>query len=267
MKRLPLSTVVVEEAAPHTAVVRLQRPHRANALDTQMGRDLLAAWAHVDAAIDGGDVRVVVLAAAGDGAFCGGADLKERDGMTDEAWAAQHAIFEDAIRAQLAVSVPVVAAVSGHAYAGGLELVLACDFAYGVPHARFAMTETTIGILPGLGGTQLLPRVVGERRAKELIFTGAAFPADDALAWGVLNRLCAPGELWTTTLATATTIAANAPLSVKAAKRVIHDGLQGDLAHGLGVELDGYRALVGTDDRREGVRSFAEKRRPDFRGR
>ena len=267
MRPLLLSTVVVEEAAAHVAVVRLQRPHRANALDTQMGRDLLSAWAHVSAAVDDGDVRVVVLAAAGDGAFCGGADLKERDGMSDEAWAAQHAIFEDAIRAQLSVAVPVVAAVSGHAYAGGLELVLACDFAYGVPHARFAMTEVMIGILPGLGGTQLLPRVVGERRAKELIFTGAPFSAADALAWGVLNRLCAPDALWSTTLQTATTIAANAPLSVKTAKRVIHEGLQGDLARGLAVELDGYRALVGTDDRREGVRSFAERRRPVFRGR
>ena len=267
MKALSLSTVVVDEAAAHVACVRLQRPQRANALDTQMGRDLIAAWAHVAAAIDDGDVRVVVLAAAGDGAFCGGADLKERDGMTDEQWAAQHAIFEHAVRAQLAIAVPVVAAVSGHAYAGGLELVLACDFAYGVPHARFAMTEVTIGILPGLGGTQLLPRVVGERRAKELLFTGMPFSADEALAWGVLNKLCARDALWATTMSTATTIAANAPLSVRAAKRVIHDGLQGDLARGLDVELDGYRALVGTDDRREGVASFAQKRRPVFRGR
>lgn len=267
MKALQLSTVVVDEAAPRVACVRLQRPQRANALDTQMGRDLLAAWAHVGESVDDGDVRVVVLAAAGDGAFCGGADLKERDGMTDAQWAAQHAIFEDAIRAQLSITVPVVAAVSGHAYAGGLELVLACDFAYGVPHARFAMTEVTIGILPGLGGTQLLPRVVGERRAKELIFTGAPFSADDALAWGVLNKLCPRDELWSTALSTATTIAANAPLSIRAAKRVIHDGLQGDLPRGLDVELDGYRALVGTDDRREGVKSFAEKRRPVFVGR
>lgn len=264
---LNLPTILVEEPCTHVVVVRLNRPHRANALDTQMGRDLLTAWAHIAAGVASGDVRVVVLAAAGDGAFCGGADLTERDGMSDEAWAAQHAIFEEAIRAQLAIPVPVLAAVSGHAYAGGLELALACDFAYGVPHARFAMTEVTIGILPGLGGTQLLPRVVGERRAKELICTGASFTADEAVAWGVLNRVCPPDALWDTTLATAAVVAGNAPLSVRAAKRVIHEGLQGDLARGLDVELEAYRTLVGTDDRREGVRSFADKRRPLFQGR
>lgn len=267
MRALHLSTVVVEEAAACVAVVRLNRPHRANALDTQMGRDLVAAWAHVSAAIDDGDVRVVVLAAAGDGAFCGGADLKERNGMSDEAWAAQHAIFETAIRAQLALAVPLVGAISGHAYAGGLELVLACDFAWGVPHGRFALTEVTLGILPGLGGTQLLSRAVGERRAKELIFTGTPFSADDALAWGVLNRICPRDELWSTTMSLASTIARHAPLSVRTAKHVIHEGLQGDLARGLEVELAGYHRLVGTEDRREGVTSFAQKRPPVFRGR
>jgi len=173
-------------------VVRLNRPRSANALNTQMGHDLCAAWAHVAAAVDAGAVRAVVLAAAGEGAFCGGADLKERDGMGDDAWAAQHAVFEAMVRAQPAVAVPVLGAVSGHAYAGGLELVLACDFAYGVAHARFALTEVTLGILPGLGGTQLLPRVVGERRAKELVCTGAAFSAADAHSWGILNKVCAP---------------------------------------------------------------------------
>ena len=162
---------------------------------------------------------------------------------------------------------PVIAAVNGHAYAGGLETVLVCDFAYAVSTARFALTEVTIGIMPGGGGTQTLPRIVGERRAKEIILTGRQFTAAQALEWGVLNRVCEPGTLMDAVTETARTICDNAPLSVRQARKAIHQGLQMDLRRGLMFEIEAYNRLVDTKDRREGVLAFNERRKPVFKGR
>jgi len=259
-------TLQIEAPEPHILVVRLNRPHVSNALNTQMGRDLHAVWTGITA--EPGDVRCIVFAAAGEKAFCGGGDLKERHGMTDAAWRHQHEIFERAYWAQLDCPIPIVAAVSGHAYAGGLEMVLASDFAYGVASARFALTEVTIGIMPGAGGTQTLPRIVGERRAKEIILTGRPFTAQDALDWGILNRVAETREeLAGAVMETALTIARNAPLSVRQAKRSVHFGLQMDIRTALRFEVECYNQLVGTEDRREGIASFNEKRKPVFKGR
>jgi enoyl-CoA hydratase len=161
----------------------------------------------------------------------------------------------------------VIAAVNGHAYAGGLEMMLACDFAYAVPAARFALTEVTLGIMPGAGGTQLLPRAVGERRAKELILTGRPFAAESARDWGLVNRLVEREALMDEALATAAAIADNAPLAVRQAKKAIHAGLQLDLRSGLLFEIEAYNRLVPSADRREGIRAFNEKRKPRFTGR
>ncbi|MBR0671250.1 enoyl-CoA hydratase/isomerase family protein [Neoroseomonas soli] len=258
-------TLALETPEPHILVVRLNRPHVSNALNTQMGRDLHAEWSRLIA--EPGDVRCVIFAAAGEKAFCGGGDLKERNGMTDAAWRAQHEIFERAFWTQMDCPIPIIAAVSGHAFAGGLEMVLASDFAYGVDTARFALTEVTIGIMPGAGGTQNLPRVVGERRAKEIILTGKPFTAAQALEWGILNRLCTADELMPAVMDTARTIAANAPLSVRQAKKSIHFGLQMDIRTALRFEIEAYNQLVNTEDRIEGIRSFNEKRKPVFKGR
>ena len=133
--------------------------------------------------------------------------------------------------------------------------------------ARFALTEVTLGIMPGAGGTQNLPRAVGERRAKELILSGRPFSAEEAHAWGMVNRLCAPESLAAEALETAVAIAANAPLSVRNAKRSIHHGLGMTLAEGMLFEIEAYNRLVGTEDRHEGIRSFNEKRKPKFTGR
>jgi enoyl-CoA hydratase/carnithine racemase len=146
-------------------------------------------------------------------------------------------------------------------------MVLAADFAYAVPTAKFALTETKLGIMPGGGGTQNLPRAVGERRAKELIFSAKPFTADEGLAWGVLNRICKPEALLAECLDTATAIASNGPLAVRQAKKAIHHGLQTDLSRGLWLEVEAYNRLVFTDDRLEGVRAFNEKRSPKFSGR
>lgn len=255
-------TIKVEVAAPGVAVLAFNRPEVANALSTQMGLELLEAWTALKA---NPDVRCVVLTGEGKH-FQAGADLKERNGMTDEAWAEQHKVFEAMIRAQLALEVPVIAAVNGAAMGGGCEMTLACDFAYAAETARFGLPEVTLGIMPGLGGTQLLTRSIGERRAVEILVSGRPLSAAEALEAGIVNRVVAAGELMAATLATATRIAANAPLSVKALKHVVHEGHHLDLAAAMELELAHYNRLFKTADRREGVASFNEKRTPDFKG-
>src|SRR5271168_1558929 len=205
-------TLLVERLDDNLLVVTLNRPQVSNAINTQMGRDLLELFTGLVAEPE--QARCIVLTGAGTKAFCGGGDLKERNGMTDAQWLAQHALFERAFRMILDCPIPLVAAVNGHAFAGGLELTLGCDFTYASRAARFALTEVTIGIMPGGTGTQTLPRIVGERRAKEIILTGRPFSAQQALDWGILNRVCEPGTLMDQVLETARTICDNALLSV-----------------------------------------------------
>ncbi len=266
LRELPsYETLLLECVDTHVLVATLNRPQALNAITTQMGLDLVDLWTRL--AVDAADYRCVVLTGAGDRAFCAGGDLKERHGMDDAHWRAQHEIFERAFQSLLEVPIPVIAAINGLAFGGGLETALGCDFLYAVRTARFALPETKIGIIPGGGGTQTLARAVGERRAKELIFRAAPFDADQALEWGVVNRLSEPGAVLDDALHTAGEIAANAPLAVRQAKKSIHWGLQSDLATGYRFEIEAYNRLVGSDDRREGVRAFNEKRKPEFKGR
>ena len=257
-------TLTVATPEPHILLVTLNRPEAANAMNTQLGRDLLALFDSI--ASDPAAQRCVVLTGAGSRAFCAGGDLKERNGMTDRQWQDQHLIFERAIRALLACPVPLIAAVNGAAYAGGLEIALTADFIYAAPHARFALTEVTLGIMPGAGGTQNLPRAVGARRAKEIMLTGTPFTAQEALEWGMVNRICPAGTLLADTLATAARIAANAPISVRQIKQSVNYGLSMDLASGMMFEIEAYNRMVPTADRREGILSFNAKRKPVFRG-
>jgi enoyl-CoA hydratase len=258
-------TIRAEDHGDGLVLLTLNRPQVANALNTQMGRDILAFFDAINAAP--AQARCVVVTGAGDRAFCAGGDLKERNGMTDEQWQDQHLLFERMIRAFIACPVPVIGAVNGAAYAGGCELALCCDFIYAAESVRFALTEVTLGIMPGAGGTQNLPRAVGERRAKEIILTGRPFTAQEAHDWGMVNRLCAPGRLVHEATETGRRIAENAPISVRQAKHAIHYGLQMDLASGMMLEIEAYNRMVPTEDRREGIASFNEKRKPDFKGR
>ena len=257
-------TLALEPRGDHLLLVTLNRPAALNAINTQMGRDLLDLFTRITA--EPGALRGAVLTGAGARAFCAGGDLKERDGMTQAEWQAQHEIFERAFAALVECSLPVIAAVNGHAFGGGLEIALCCDFIYAVPGARFAQSETRLGIMPGGMGTQNLPRAVGERRAKELILSARQFSAAEALDWGLVNRVCDPGKLLEEALATAQAIAENGPLAVRQAKKSIHYGLQMDLATGYRFEIEAYNRLVDTNDRREGVRAFNEKRKPKFEG-
>src|ERR1700676_3440357 len=231
-------TIRVEDQGGGLTLVTLNRPDVANAMNTQMGRDLLAFFEGVNA--EPLTHRCIVLTGAGDKAFCAGGDLKERQGMSDETGQAQHLLSERAIRTFIACPVPVLGAINGAAYAGGCELALCCDFIYAAETARFALTEVTLGIMPGAGGTQNLPRAVGERRAKEIILTGRPFTAAEAYEWGMVNRVCEPGRVVEEALETGRRIADNAPISVRQAKHAMHFGMQMDLASGMMLEIEAY---------------------------
>jgi len=248
----------------HVITVILNRPEQHNAMNTAMGEDLLACF---DALARDPDARAVVFTGAGDKAFCAGGDLKERNGMTDEAWRAQHVIFEQAALRVLRCPIPVIAAVEGFALAGGCELAILSDFIVASETAVFGVPETTLGIFPGIGGTQLLPRILGAPLAKELIFTGRRLKADEAKAVGLINHLVPAGQARAKAAEVAATIAKNGPIAVRQAKKAIAYGSETDLETAMILAIEAYNATVVTEDRLEGVRAFNEKRKPEFKGR
>ena len=258
------ATLALSNPLTHVLQVTLNRPEVSNAFNTQMATDLVHCFENL--ALGADDYRCVILTGAGERAFCAGGDLKERDAMSNAAWTEQHLVYERMIRAVIDCPVPLIAAVNGAAFGGGCELAAAVDFVYASENARFAMTETSLGIIPGAGGTQTLARAVGERRAKELIMSARRFSADDARKWGLVNEVFAAEQLLDEVLQTAACIAANAPLAVRQAKQAIHHGLQMSLADGLAFEIEAYNRTVPTGDRREGVRAFNEKRSANFKG-
>jgi enoyl-CoA hydratase/carnithine racemase len=258
------ATLALTNPLTHVLQITMNRPEVANAFNTQMATDLMHCFEQL--AQEPGDTRCIVLTGAGERAFCAGGDLKERDGMSNAAWTAQHLVYERMIRAIIDCPLPLIAAVNGAAYGGGCELAAAVDFVYASENARFAMTETSLGIIPGAGGTQTLARALGERRAKELIMSARRFDAVEARAWGLVNEVFAPEQLLDETLQTAARIAANAPIAVRQARQAIHRGLQMSLADGLAFEIEAYNRTVPTSDRREGVKAFNEKRAPEFKG-
>ena len=257
-------TLLLENPAPHVMMVKLNRPDAANSLNTLMGEELRALWSSFY--VEQGDTRCIILTGSGEKIFCAGGDLKERNGMTDAAWQRQHAIYEQMAMAMMNCPVPIIAAVNGAAFGGGCEMVALADFAYAATHARFALTEVTLGIMPGTMGTQNLPRAVGVRRAKEIILTGLPFNADESHTWGLVNRVCAPEALLEETLATAARIAENAPISTRQAKKSVSMAAQIDARNGFMFEIEAYNRMVDTEDRLEGVRAFNEKRKAEFKG-
>ena len=256
-----METLLTEQRGDGVLLVTLNRPAAGNSLSSRMARELLELWSAADTRAQ----RAIVLTGAGERIFCAGADLKERDGMTDAQWVEQHRLFERMRDALLDLPCPVIAAVNGAAYGGGAEIALACDFAYATPNARFALTEVRLGIMPGLGGALNLAQAAGERRAREVLLTGEPFGVDEALSWGVINRVSEDvvGEA----VATAARIAANAPLSVRAIRRTLGETRGLPMRQALEVELTHYDTLTPTADRREGIAAFNEKRSPRFEGR
>jgi methylglutaconyl-CoA hydratase len=211
-------------------------------------------------------LRVVVLTGQGQKAFCAGADLKERARMSD----AEVAGFHHGVRALLdglaALPQPVVAALNGVALGGGLELALACDLRLAAEGVEVGLPEVGLGIIPGAGGTQRLPRLVGAARAKDLILTGRRLGAVEALGWGLLSAVVPAGRLADEALALAGRVARHAPISLRQAKRAVDQGLHLPLAKALDLENRLYQDCLPTRDRQEALRAFAEKRPPVFTG-
>ena len=259
----PYECLLTERREDHVLLVTLNRPEVLNAMNMKMTGEMQDLLTRLH--FDPDWVRCVILTGAGR-AFSAGGDLKVRNTQSIRDWTIQHEISERSMMLRLESPVPWIAAVNGICYAGGLEAVLGCDFIYADREAKFAQTECKIGIMPGNMGTQNLPRAVGERRAKELILSARPFSAQEAHEWGMVNQLCAPGEVVKDAISAARRIAECAPLSVRQAKKAIHFGLESDLHTAQRLELEAYYQLLDTDDRREGIAAFNEKRKARFTG-
>jgi enoyl-CoA hydratase/carnithine racemase len=245
--------------------VTLNRPDARNALSLAVTRELArtCAWLAVDA-----DVRAVVITGAGEAAFCAGADLKERRGVAAADTGPYIDAISGAINAIGALRVPTIAAMNGSAYGGGLELALACDLRLCVASAEMGLTEVRLGIMPGAGGTQRLPRLVGVAAAKELILLGRRIDAARAHAIGLVSSVVASvSELHAAVDAIVAELAGCAPLSVAQAKTAIEDGVVLPMDEALRLERRCYDVTLFSEDRNEGLRAFAEKRPPKFTGR
>ena len=259
-------TLKVERPEPHILVLTLNRPQAMNAMSTQLGLELRSFFRDFDH-FQSPEVRCVIFTGSGEKALCVGADLKERQGMSDETWRKQHVIFEEATEAMWRFPVPIICAANGFALGGGCEMALCCDFIIASDKASFGLPEVTRGIIPGTGGTQRLPRRIGPGRAKEMLFTGRILNAQQAEAWGLVNRVVPAGNLMAEALDTARMIAKNGPIAVRQAKKSVERGAHMALDVALAWELECYAQTVPTEDRREGINAFNEKRPAVFKNR
>jgi enoyl-CoA hydratase len=246
------------------AVLTVNRPEALNALDSATLTELRDRLREV---AEDADVRVVVLTGAGDKAFVAGADIKYMSGLDVGEAREWGALGQEAGSLLETMPKPTIAAVNGFALGGGCELALACDFRYAARTAKLGQPEVNLGIIPGWGGTQRLARTVGTGTAKELVLTGRMVDADEAQRIGLVNAVFEPAELMTKTLETARALAAKGPLALSAAKRTLNRALAGDHAENLEREADDFGELFASEDAREGMTAFAEKREPTFKGR
>ncbi len=254
----------LEKLEHNILLVTLNRPKASNAFDTRMAEEIIKLFEQLINKENNN--RVVILTGSGEKSFCAGGDLKERQSMSDIEWELQHKVFERMIRSVLACPIPIIASVNGAAYGGGCELAAAADFIYAANTAVFAQTETRLGIIPGAGGTQNLTRAVGERRAKEIIYTGYPFSAKEGMEWGLVNAVYPLDSLMSKTITTAEQISKNAPIAIRQAKLAIHRGMQMSLSEGLAFEIEAYNKTIKTNDRLEGVNAFNQNRTPNFNG-
>lgn len=241
----------------------LNRPERMNALNLDT---VLRLREIVEELGTDREVRAVIITGAGERAFCSGADLKEREGMPEDQVRIFIKTIRDAFTAIENLPQPVIVAVNGLALGGGTELALACDLRIAAESAVLGLTEVSLAIIPGAGGTQRLPRLVGRAKAKELILLGKRISATEALNIGLINRVEPSDRLIGAAREWAGTICANGPVAVRQAKYAINRGLEMDLAAALELESQAYEAVIPTHDRREGLAAFREKRKPVYRG-
>jgi E-phenylitaconyl-CoA hydratase len=258
---VPIDITVAERVA----TVVLNRPEAMNALDYPMRRAMQDTWRRI---ADDDEIHAAIITGAGERAFSAGADLKNTPPPADSFAAQTYGQGDNgSLLAGLDTDKPLICAFNGAAYGGGLEIGLACDIRIASDNARFALSEARVGTIPGSGGTQHLPRLVGGSDAMLMLLTGDAIDAAEALRIGLVSRVVPLPELRPTALAIAQRIVSNAPLSVRAIKRLVRQGRDLPLAHALEMERQAWGLLRDTEDRREGRAAFAEKRPPRFRGR
>ncbi|MFD4597251.1 enoyl-CoA hydratase/isomerase family protein [Streptomyces sp. NPDC058464] len=247
----------------HVAELVLDRPKAMNAVSMAMARSIIAACAAL-----GGDrdARVVVVTSSHERAFCVGADLKERNGMSDAELLRSRPLSRGAYTGVLELPMPTIAAVHGYALGGGFELALSCDVIVADGTAVVGLPEVSVGVIPGGGGTQLLPRRVGAARAAELVFSARRVEAPEARELGLVDELVEAGRDREAALALAARMAANSPVGLRAAKRALRLGHGLDLRTGLEVEDAAWRTVAFSGDRAEGVAAFNEKRSPEWPG-
>lgn len=253
---------VTFEREGQIAIVTMNRPDMRHAFNTAMAEELLAAFQQVNE----DRVRVVILTSSTEDAFCSGADLKERKGMSDDVWRAQHKLFEEMFQAVANVKAPTISAISGYAVAGGFELALNTDIIIAGENVKVGLTEVQRGIMPGGGGARLLPKRVAPHIAKEWLFTGRIVDATEAERVGLFNLVVPTSGVPAAARALAEQIADNAPIGVRGVKKVA-DVSHLPMAEALAIEVATYKTVIDTEDRLEGILAFNEKRKPKFIGR
>jgi enoyl-CoA hydratase/carnithine racemase len=258
-----METLVLEKRG-HFCWIKLNRPDAMNALNTKMALELDQT---VQEAVLDRDIWAVGFTTTSEKVFGVGADLKERKEMSVEDLARQRVLFVRAMNAVRAIPQPVIAGVKGYALGGGLELALAADVIVAGENAQFGLPEVRVGLIPGNGGTQTLPRAIGKMRAKEMIFTGKRISAPEALAMGIVSRVVPVAQVEEAVLKLAEEICTNSPIAVRQAKRAVNLGMDVDLTTGLQIEIEAYNVNMVTEDRQEGIRAFNEKRPPKWQNR
>ena len=256
--------VLLVEEKDGICTLTLNRPGVMNSLNIAL---LFALREQIESLRFRSDVRVLIITGAGDKAFCAGADLKERVTLSPEQVKEYIHTIRDLMSTIEDLNKPVITAVNGVALGGGTELALASDIRIVSQTATMGLTETRLAIIPGAGGTQRLPRLVGKGKAKELIFTGRRIDSQEALEIGLANKICPPDQLLEQCGAMAAMICEAGPVAIEQAKYAINYGLETDLHTGLAIESNAYWVCIPTEDRLEGLAAFREKRKPVYKGR
>ncbi|PAV29399.1 enoyl-CoA hydratase [Virgibacillus profundi] len=258
-----MTLVNLEITDEHIAIISLNRPEAANA----MSHDLLMELNEIIQKVDQDpSIYCSIITGTNEKAFCAGADLKERKGMTDEQVVSAVRYIGDTVNAVENMHMPVIAALNGVAFGGGLELALACDLRIAAKHVKVGLTETSLAIIPGAGGTQRLTRLIGLGQAKRMIYTAKPIQAEEALNIGLVEQVVEADSLMDNAVQLAKTIAGNGPVALRQAKTAINKGIQTDITTGLSIEHLCYKETIPTHDRLEGLKAFKEKRKPLYTG-
>jgi len=258
-----MSLIECKRHGEFIAIVKLNRPEALHALSTEMLIELNQCFNDIK---NDSSIRVVILTADGDKSFCVGADLKERKQMPENKVLQTVRFIGQTVSSLEDLPHPVIAAINGVAFGGGLELALACDIRVAREKTSMGLTETSLAIIPGAGGTQRLSRLIGISKAKELIYTARRFSSEEAQELGIVDYVVNQEEVLAKAVQLAEEMAKNGPLALVQAKRAINQGIDVPLSTGLQIEFLAYSALIPTKDRLEGLKAFEEKRAPNYKG-